>query len=186
MTLSIIEQILLGLALAMDCFSVSIATGLLIRKFEWKVLTPMCLLFGLFQALMPTIGWICTIYFGPTLTQYGHIIAFLLLAFIGTKMIIDYFKGDEAKQFDPHKISVILLLSIATSIDALAVGASFTCMGLNTFDSIVSPIATIGIMSTLMSVVGATLGILLGKKFRFPAELIGGIILIGIGIKILI
>ena len=184
--MTILEQILLGLALAMDCFSVSFASGLVLKRFDLRTMLLMGISFGVFQALMPTIGWLCTVYFGSLLEPIDHWIAFALLAFIGGKMVIDQFKDDEEKHFDPRRLSTILVLSVATSIDALSVGVSFTCMGMQTFINILSPIVIIGIASTALSLIGNSIGITLGRRFRFPAELIGGIILIGIGVKVLI
>ncbi len=184
--MSILEQIIIGFALAMDCFSVSIASGLTLKKFHIRTLLLMALFFGLFQSMMSMIGWACGFFFSWFIDQYGHWIAFALLALIGTKMIIDYFKSDEQSSFDPKKLTTILLLSVATSIDALAIGASFTCIGLSHLQEIIFPVIIIGIISSLMSPLGNCIGILIGRRFKFPAELIGGIILIGIGIKTLI
>lgn len=184
--LTLLEQILLGLALAMDCFSVSIASGLILRRFAAKPILTMALLFGLFQALMPMIGWAATVYFGDYVQSFDHWIAFGLLAFIGVKMIIDHFKKDEEKTFIPTKFSVICFMAVATSIDALAVGVSFTCMGVQTLSDILSPVIIIGITSSLLSLVGSLIGVYVGKRFKFPAEIVGGVILICIGIKVLI
>lgn len=182
----VIEQILLGLALAMDCFSVNIASGLILKKIEPKSMITMAILFGIFQAVMPTIGWLGTVYLGNYIKPIDHWIAFVLLTFVGVKMIMDQFKKGEEKKFNPTKISVILLLSLATSIDALSIGVSFTCMDMSTFGDILSPIVIIGICSIFMSVIGNVIGVTLGKKFKFPAEMIGGIILMLIGIKVLV
>lgn len=184
--MSVIELVMIAVGLAMDAFAVSVTNGMLKKKFDLKYSVIMAGMFGLFQLAMPIIGYYAGVLFKDLIQSVDHWIAFVLLAFIGSKMIYEAICGKDEEESTPVGGKMLVVMAIATSIDALAVGASFTCMGLNTFDSIVSPIATIGIMSTLMSVVGATLGILLGKKFRFPAELIGGIILIGIGIKILI
>ena len=183
--MTFIEQLLLGLALAMDCFSVSIASGLILKQYRLKPIALMAILFGLFQALMPLFGWLLSISFGKYVEHIGHWIAFCLLLFIGGKMIYDYFHDKDTPSFDPNKISVIFTLAIATSIDALAIGVSFMCMGMYTLSSILQPIIIIGIISSVMSLIGSILGISLGKRFKFPAELIGGLILIGIGIKIM-
>jgi putative Mn2+ efflux pump MntP len=186
--MSFLEQIIIGFALAMDCFSVSIASGLTLKKFHIRTLLLMAFFFGLFQSMMSMIGWACGFFFAWFIEQYGHWIAFALLAFIGTKMIIDYFKSNGQGSFDPKKLTTILLLAVATSIDALAVGASFTCIGigLNHLEEIITSVIIIGIISTLMSLLGNCIGILVGRRFKFPSELIGGIILIGIGIKVLL
>ncbi len=184
--MTIAEQILLGLALAMDCFSVSFASGLILKRFDLRTMTVMAVMFGLFQAAMPAIGWICTVAFGELINPVDHWIAFALLVFIGAKMVIDQFKKEENKVFVPTKMSVILMMSLATSIDALSVGITFTCLGMNTFAGILSPILIIGLCSVVMSIVGSVIGVALGKRFKFPAELVGGTILILIGIKVLV
>ena len=181
-----IEAVLIAVALAMDCFSVSMATGLNHNSVKPFYIWRMAIFFGLFQALMPLLGWLVSSYFGTYIMAFDHWIAFILLAFIGTKMIIDYFKKEEAKAFDPEKLSVVVLLAFATSIDALAVGVSFECMGCHMLSDIISSIIIIGIVSWLFSLIGFRIGATIGRRFKFPAELIGGIILIAIGIKVLI
>ncbi len=183
--MTIAEQILLGLALAMDCFSVSFASGLILKRYDLRTMGLTALMFGLFQAAMPAIGWMCTVAFGELINPVDHWIAFALLAFIGTKMVLDQFKKEGTKVFDPTKMSVILMMSLATSIDALSVGITFTCLGMTTFTGILTPILIIGLCSVVMSIAGGVIGVALGRKFKFPAELIGGIILILIGIKVL-
>lgn len=184
--LTIFQQILLGLALAMDCFSVSIATGINMKKFIPNAMLTMIFCFGLFQALMPLISWAGTVYVGRYIEAFDHWIAFILLGFIGIKMIIDQFKEEDNKQFNTNKFSTIIILSIATSIDALAVGISFTCMGMREIHDVTTPISIIGITSSIMSTIGCIIGIYIGKRFKFPSELVGGIILIIIGIKVLL
>ena len=179
------ELILLGIALGMDCFSVCLAIGLKQQQFVVRIMLPMAILFGAFQALMPLIGWAATVYFSGLIESVDHWIAFVLLAFIGVKMIIDGRKPAEEQTFDPSKFIVMITLAVATSIDALAVGVSFTCMGIQTFVEVLKPIIIIGITSTVMSLLGNYIGIFAGKKFHIPAEIIGGIILIFIGTKIL-
>ena len=101
-------------------------------------------------------------------------------------MIIDNFKKGEHKSFDPTRLSVVLLLAVATSIDALAVGVSFECMGKTTWADIAPSVLIIGLASFLFTLLGYRIGTTIGRRFHIPAELIGGIILIGIGIKVLI
>lgn len=186
MHMSILEQLFFGIALAMDCFSVSIASGLSLKKFIPKCIITMAICFGFFQGMMPVIGWIATVYIGDYIESFDHWIAFALLAYIGGKMIQEGLKPEEEHTFNPTKLTTIITLSIATSIDALAVGVSFTCMGLRTFIDILSPILIIGATSTLLSFIGYQIGITIGKRFRFPANIVGGIILILIGVKILV
>ncbi len=183
--LSLVEIIFLGIALGMDCFSVSLAVGVMKKQFVAKTMITLALLFGLFQAMMPVIGWLSTICFGSYIDKIDHWIAFGLLTFIGFKSISDYFRNDEEPSFDPSKFAVMITLSIATSIDALAVGISFTCMGMTEMGSVALAVIIIGIASAVMSLTGNWIGIVLGRRFHFPAEIIGGIILILIGLKIL-
>ena len=179
------EQIIIALALAMDCFSVSLATGIMQRRVVLKTITVMSLLFGLFQALMPVIGWLGVIFFKSSIESIDHWIAFGLLCFIGIRMIRDGKKDDEPS-FNPDKVMVLLLLAVATSIDALAVGISYVCIGLTTFESICQPVIIIGLVSFLMSILGYLVGVGVGHKLNLPADIIGGSILIIIGIKILL
>lgn len=176
---------MLGVALGADCFSVSIASGLILKKFVKSTMIMTALLFGMFQALMPTIGWLCTVYFGSYIKDIAHWIAFGLLCFLGIRMVKEGMSPCEQQTFNPQKAKVVLLLSLATSIDALAVGVSFTCMNMNVLSDIILPITIIGIMSFLMSLIGNVIGITIGKRCNIPAESIGGIILIIIGLKVL-
>ena len=184
--MSILEQLLIALALAMDCFSVSITSGLIIKSYETSTILIMALCFGAFQALMPLFGWLGISYYGKHFEAYDHWIAFGLLAIIGIKMVVDYFRGSGRNSFDPRKFTVVLLLAIATSIDAFAVGISFECMGMKTLATIASPVIIIGITSFVLSIIGSIIGVYVGQRFRFPANLIGGIILVAIGVKILV
>lgn len=171
----------------MDCFAVSAVCGVIIRRFEGRVMLPIAFFFGLFQALMPLVGWALTSSFSHYLEAVDHWIAFGMLAFIGGKMIADSFKAEEDKSINPRNLRTQLLLAVATSIDALAVGISYACTGYQTLASIAVPVVVIGIVSFMMSILGFAVGVKFGeavvKKLR--PELLGGIILIGIGIKIL-
>lgn len=181
-----VEIWLLAVALAMDCFAVSVTSGLILKRVRLRPILIMALLFGLFQALMPLIGWAGMQFFSGYIERIDHWIAFGLLAFIGARMFWEGCKGNEASSFDPTRLHVVLGLAVATSIDALAVGISFACTGMTTFGSIVTPILIIGLVSFVLSLVGSYLGIRLGKRFHLPASQVGGVILILIGIKILV
>lgn len=177
---------LLAIGLAMDCFTVSIASGIILKRIRWRPMFVMALFFGVFQALMPLLGWLCTNAFSALIESYDHWIAFALLAFLGGKMIWESFKGeDECHHFNPVSLKVVFTLAIATSIDALAVGISFTCLGMKTIHSILSPVIVIGFVSFLLSLVGLLVGVFCGKRFHWPVERLGGVILIAIGCKIL-
>jgi len=183
----IIELILLSIALAMDCFTVSITCGLIQRRLVTKTMLITALMFGLFQGLMPLIGWVGMSFFSDALERWDHWIAFGLLGFLGIRMILSGLKSDEKqKHFDPTKFSTTITMAIATSIDALAVGLSFGCTGYNTLSSIILPITIIAVGSFLFSVLGFVVGAYVGRKISFPVEILAGVILIVIGTKILI
>ena len=180
---------MLAVALAMDCFTVSIVSGVIVRRWLWGMILSMAILFGLFQAMMPLIGWLATNHFSEQLEAIDHWIAFGLLAFIGGKMIKESFDSDEeSKHFNPRSMNTQLLLAVATSIDALAIGISFACTGYRVFSQIAYPLLVIGIVSFMFSFIGYLLGVRFGKSIahKLKPELLGGIILISIGIKILI
>lgn len=185
--MSFLDITFLALALAMDCFTVSIVSGVIIRKYVLSVILRMAFLFGLFQAMMPFIGWLGTSYFSHYLESVDHWIAFGLLAFLGGKMIKDSFGSEEEAHFNPSKLTSQLLFAVATSIDALAVGISFACLGYKSVDQLAVPLAIIGICSFVMSILGNVLGVVCGKSIvkRLKPELIGGIILLLIGFRIL-
>lgn len=185
--MGILEIVLLAVALAMDCFTVSIVSGVILRRFVWGTLLRIAVLFGVFQALMPLLGWLGTHYFSSLIEAYDHWIAFALLAYLGGSMIRESFSEEEDKHFDPSDFRTQLTLSVATSIDALAVGISFSCLGYDTMTDLMFPLAVIGVASFLFSIIGATLGIRLGNAVsrKLRPELLGGIILLAIGIRIL-
>lgn len=185
--MSLLEIIFLAIALAMDCFAVSIVCGVLLKQSDWGTQLRIALLFGLFQAMMPLLGWLLTSSFSTYITDFDHWIAFGLLAFLGGKMIWESLHPEEESAFNPHHLKTQITLAIATSIDALAVGISFACLGYNSFVQLFSPLAWIGAASFVLSILGSVLGISLGKKTErlLKPELIGGLILLAIGVKIL-
>ena len=186
--MSFFDIVMLSVALAMDCFTVSIVSGVMMARRWWRVILRLSLLFGLFQALMPLIGWLCTSYFAHYIEAYDHWIAFGMLVFLGGRMIRSAFQPDEACHFEPSSWTTGVTMAVATSIDALAVGISFAMTGYNTFASLSLPLVAIGVGSFLFSVAGHLLGIRFGCNIRrrLQPELLGGIILIGIGVKILL
>lgn len=181
-----IEVSLTALGLAMDCFAVSIACGLVMKRFRLLPALRIALLFGLFQAGMPLLSWLLGLQFEQYIRNFDHWIAFTLLAFLGSRMIyIDFCKRKNKtipKIINPYKLKVVLMLALATSIDALAVGLSFSLLQMNLWQSIL----IIGLVSFLLSWLGILLAIHYGNKIKIRAELIGGLILIAIGSKILI
>ena len=183
-----IEIWTLALALAMDCFTVAIAGGVIMKQCKWRPMLHMALFFGLFQALNPLIGWTVADASRSLIESVDHWIAFAILGYLGARMILESFKEEEEKNFNPESLKVILTMAMATSIDALAVGVSFSCMGIEAINRLTYPIAAIGFVSFAMSICGLLLGIKFGRKFarRLRAEMWGGIILIIIGIKVVI
>lgn len=184
--MSTFEIWLLAVSLAIDCFTVSVASGIILRRIQWRTFFTMAFFFGFFQALMPLIGWSGANYFSHLIEAYDHWIAFGLLAFLGIRMIREYFKDIEECSFDPTRLKVILTLAVATSIDALAVGISFAFTGYNNLVSLTEPLLAIGFASFAISLTGSLIGIFFGKRFNFRMEFFGGLVLIGIGTKILI
>ena len=148
----------------------------------------MSVLFGLFQAAMPFFGWLGTTYFSQYIEAYDHWVAFAMLAFIGGKMIYESFQPEEEHSFNPRKLSTQLLLAVATSIDALAVGISLAMTGYKTLGDLVEPLVWIGIVSLFFGIIGHLLGTRFGRvvSHRLKPELIGGMILLCIGVKILL
>lgn len=182
---SIIELIFIGIALAIDCLTVSMAAGIAHKTPGTKFTIAMSSSFGLFQAIMPIIGWQTTVIIGDFIHDIDHWIAFFLLTYIGWKMIRSS-DEDVHKSFNTKSLILILSLSIATSIDALAIGVTFTCVGYKTIGDVILPIVIIGIISFIFALAGYITGALIGKKAKISIEKYGGIMLIIIGFKILI
>lgn len=178
---------LMALALAMDCFAVSIASGIIFKKIIWRPMLTMALLFGFFQALNPFLGWYGTDLCRNIIESVDHWLAFAILGFLGVRMITESFKEEEKRRFNPRRYKVIFTLAIATSIDALAVGISFSCMGYHTATSLCYPLAVIFLVSFVMSIIGLGVGLKFGNGFakRLRAEMWGGIILLFIGARVL-
>ncbi len=174
---------LIALGLAMDAFAVSIASGVTLKCFKAVPAFRMAIFFGGFQAIMPVLGWLAGSTFHNCIQAFDHWIAFGLLAFIGGKMIYEssFIEKTESK-CDPNSLSTVFILAIATSIDALAVGLSFSVLNV----SIIQPVIITGIVTFLLSLLGVYIGGKFGSLFESKIELAGGIVLIGIGVKILI
>jgi putative Mn2+ efflux pump MntP len=181
--LSLFSIVVIALGLAMDAFAVSVASGFTIRRLHIRHAFRMALFFGAFQALMPVVGWLAGLSLRDWIASIDHWIAFGLLGFIGIKMIVESARLDpDGKKSDPMKLMVLLMLSVATSIDALAVGLTFAILQV----SILLPVLVIGIITFVLSFAGVYIGDRFGHFFEKKIEIIGGIILIGIGTKILI
>ena len=179
-----IEIWLLAISLAMDCFSVSITSGIILRRVLWKTFLTIAFFFGLFQGLMPVIGWFAASRFQHLIENYDHWIAFGVLFLLGARMIKESFKDEEEEHhFNPTRLPVILTLAVATSIDALAVGVTFALLP---DVNITAAVSFIGVITLTLSAVGVYIGHLFGAKFKSKAELTGGIVLILMGAKILL
>lgn len=175
------ELIAIGVGLSMDAFAVSICKGLSLQKMNWKHAVKAGIYFGGFQALMPLIGYLLGSQFQSMITQIDHWIAFLLLFFIGGNMIKGSMETEVETVNDSFGWKAMLLLAVATSIDALAVGISFAFLQVN----IIAAISCIGITTFLFGAAGVKIGNVFGTKYKSKAELAGGIILIIMGTKIL-
>ena len=184
------ELVLLAVGLSMDAFAVSICKGLGMKKINLMVAVVLGLFFGGFQAGMPVIGWALGSQFMGIIGPIDHWIAFILLAFIGGKMLWEAFTEDEDEDEDEgdgkdaEKIDLgeYLILAIATSIDALAVGISFAALSVD----IMPAVSLIGITTFIFSVAGVAIGHTFGARYEKPATIVGGVVLIFIGLKILL
>ena len=183
--MSTLEIWLTALALAMDSFTVAITAGLILKRIQLRHFFIIAFFFGAFQAIMPLIGWAGSIYFHHFIASYDHWIAFSILVFLGVKMIREGIQDDEERHFDPTKLLTVLVLAVGVSIDALVVGISFTCIGMNTLSSITYPLIAIALASFVLALGGCFIGALIGNKLKFPVEPIGGAVLIILGVKIL-
>ena len=180
--MGVLEVIFIGIGLAMDAFAVSVCKGLSMKKIKWKKAIIIALYFGIFQAVMPLIGFFLGLTFQDLVTSIDHWIAFVLLAIIGGNMIKESFDDENEKRNDSVDFKVMIVLALATSIDALAVGITFAFLQ----TKILMPILFIGIITFLISLLGVKIGNKFGDKFQNKAELFGGIVLILIGLKILL
>ena len=180
--MGIVEITLLGIGLAMDAFAVSICKGLSMKKMNWKNTIIIALYFGIFQALMPVIGYFLGTTFEGLVTKFDHWIAFALLLAIGGSMIKEAFSKDEENKNDKVDFKTMSVLALATSIDALAVGITFAFFEVN----VLLAVTIIGLITFIISIIGVKIGNGFGDKYQSKAELMGGIILILLGIKILL
>lgn len=186
--MDLISTLLLGVGLSMDAFAVSVTNGLIVRRLRFRFAAKMALCFGLAQAIMPFLGYTLGRGFAEYITAVDHFIAFGLLAFIGIKMIIESIKQnteDECCQDEPD-IRTLLIMAIATSIDALAAGVSLALAGTPNSIAIIPAAGLIGLVTASICLCGAYIGRLCGSRIKKGAEILGGFVLVAIGIKILI
>ena len=182
--MGVAELLLIAVGLSMDAFAVSVCKGLGMRRLNVRVALVLALLFGVFQAGMPVIGWLLGSRFLWLIEPVDHWIAFVLLGFIGGKMILDAVRGEEAESGVVDRIAwgEFLMLAVATSIDALAVGISFAALSVE----IVPSVVMIGVVTFVLSLVGVMVGHLFGSRFERPAQIVGGVVLVLIGVKVLL
>ena len=174
------ELFILAVGLSMDAFAVSVCKGLSLGKIKAKHMCLAGIWFGGFQALMPLVGYFLGSFFADVITKYSHWIAFALLAFLGAKMIKESFESEELD--DNMGWKIMLVLAVATSIDASAVGVTFAFLDVN----ILFAVIVIGVTTFAFSAAGVKIGSVFGEKYKSKAEIAGGIILILIGLKILL
>lgn len=185
--MKILEILFIALGLSMDAFAVSVASGATMKRLHLPHALKMGLFFGAFQAIMPVIGWAAGLSMKSFISGWDHWIAFALLSVVGGKMLYESFKIKEEEDCGggktcPFDTGTLTVLAIATSIDALAVGLTFSFLQV----SIIAPALVIGVITFLMSVAGVKVGTTGGHFFEHKMEAAGGFILIGIGVKILL
>ena len=179
--MSLWELFVIAVGLSMDAFAVSVCKGLSVQKVKPKHYLIVAAYFGGFQALMPLLGYLLGVRFEAMIANVDHWIAFVLLGLIGANMVRESRAGEE-KLDDSFTVSTMLILAVATSIDALAIGVTFAFLGVN----IVEAIILIGITTGIISGVGLKIGNVFGSRYKSKAEMAGGIVLILMGIKILV
>ena len=180
--MSLLELFIIAVGLSMDAFAVSICKGLAMRRADCRSMAAVGLWFGGFQALMPVIGYLVGVQFKEAITAVDHWIAFGLLAVIGGNMIREALSGGEESEDASLAPKAMVLLALATSIDALAVGVGFAFLDVN----ITAAAGFIGAVTFLLSAAGVKVGSVFGAKYKSRAELTGGIILVLMGVKILL
>lgn len=180
--MGLIELCILSIGLAMDAFAVSVCKGLSMKRMKWKNAIIIGAYFGYFQALMPALGYLLGYNFQDRISNIDHWIAFILLGVIGINMIKEAISKENDVHNDSVKFKDMIVLAIATSIDALAVGITFAFLNVN----LILAISLIGIITFIISVLGVKVGNIFGDKYEKKAEFAGGIILIFLGIKILV
>ncbi|MDR1590026.1 MAG: manganese efflux pump MntP family protein [Oscillospiraceae bacterium] len=183
--MSLPEIVLIAAGLAMDAFAVAVTLGLSVKKLKMRYIIAPGLYFGFFQALMPMLGYFAGTYFANRIEMFDHWIAFALLVVIGGKMIKDSFSkenGEQETDKNPFGFTRMLILAVATSIDALAVGITFAFFRVNIY----SAISITGAITFFIAMCGVVIGNVFGTRFKARAEFTGGAVLVIIGIKIVL
>ena len=182
--MSFLELFLVAVGLSMDAFAVAVCSGLAMKNFVIKDAVAVGLYFGVFQAVMPLLGYMAATLFAKQIINFDHWVAFALLGFLGTRMAVGSFKNESPDDGVRASIKPVYMLplALATSIDALAVGVSFAFLRV----MIIPAVSFIGVTTLILSIAGVKVGNVFGDRFKSKAELAGGVILILIGLKILI
>lgn len=184
--MGIAELLLIAVGLSMDAFAVSICRGLGMRRLNLRTAAVLALFFGCFQALMPLVGWALGGQLMWLIAPVDHWVAFVLLAFIGGKMLWEAFHEDDegcgCEDTSAIDLREFLVLAVATSIDALAAGISFAALNVD----IVASVSLIGVITFALSFVGVAVGHFFGARYERPASVVGGVVLILIGLKVLL
>lgn len=180
--MSFLELLLVAVGLSMDAFAVAVCRGLEMRRIDYRQALLIAVFFGGFQALMPVVGYLLGAGFEHYISAFDHWIAFALLAFIGGKMIWEAVRGGEEEQPQELDLKMLLMMAVATSIDALAVGITFAFLRMD----ILSSALTIGATTFLISFGGVAAGNRFGARYKQKAEIVGGVMLVLIGVKILL
>ncbi|MGE5072319.1 MAG: manganese efflux pump MntP family protein [Anaerolineae bacterium] len=176
------EIILIALSMAMDAFAVCLVAGSQNRAEGPRPVFRLSFHFGLFQFLMPVLGWFAGVTVEPFIRNVDHWLAFGLLAFVGVRMIYSAVRGEEEQPPDPSRGWTLVMLSLAVSIDALAIGLSLGLLNVPVW----YPAVVIGVVTWLLSLVGLRLGKIMGSRLGKPVEVVGGLVLMGIGLRIVV
>jgi putative Mn2+ efflux pump MntP len=181
--MDLLTVLLIALGLSMDAVAVAMANGCASPKVEWRQALRLAFFFGLFQLLMPVIGWLAGLGFTRIISRFDHWLAFLLLSFIGGKMMLEARRAPDCRvQSKRLSLPALLVLAVATSIDALAVGLSFSALAVE----IIVPVLLIGLVTFCLSLLAVFIGHRFGTWFAGKVEILGGTILLAIGLKILL
>lgn len=181
--MNLLTVLFIAFGLSMDAVAVAMANGCAAKKVELRQVLRLAFFFGLFQLLMPVIGWLAGWGFKKIISSFDHWLAFILLTFIGGKMMLEARRGHDSRmETKPLSLPVLLTLAVATSIDALAVGLSFSLLAVN----IIAPVLLIGLVTFCLSLLAVFVGHRFGTWFAGKVEVLGGAILVAIGLKILL
>ena len=181
--MGVIEIIIIGISLSMDAFAASVCSGLKMKKLDYGQAALISLFFGGFQALMPALGWALGQFFAAYVDKYDQYIAFLVLAFLGCKMLGDVLRGGDGSAVGRLDMRSIFAMSFATSVDALAVGVTF---GMDQTVRIAPAALLIGATTFIICFAGVVIGNIFGARWQRKAQIVGGLMLIMVGLKILL